>query len=84
MPPFLLQWRKPVNLHQTMTHHLHRKMFHQNSCKYLVIEEWSSAVMGQSRMQLSASIGSNFAANQQIRHPLVTNTNSLRKRLPYQ
>lgn len=68
-----------VNLHQTLTHHLHRKMFRQNSCKYLVTEEWSSAVMGQSRMQLSVSIGSKFAANQQA----MTNIYSWRSEIKY-
>jgi len=49
-----------------MSLHLHRKISHQNSCKYLVIESSLPAVMGQSRMHITTFIGSNFAANQ---HP---------------
>jgi len=54
-----------------MSHYFHRKISHQNSCKYLVIESSLPAVTGQSRMQITTFIGSNFAANQQYTPPLL-------------
>ena len=50
-----------------MSHYLHRKISHQNSCKYLVIESSLPAVTGQSRMQITTFIGSNFSATQNNR-----------------
>ena len=50
-----------------MSHYFHRKISHQNSCKYLVIESSLPAVTGQSRMQITTFIGSNFSATQHNR-----------------
>ena len=50
-----------------MSHYFHRKISHQNSCKYLVIESSLPAVTGQSRMQITTFIGSNFSATQNNR-----------------